>query len=66
LQRQGVHFGQLLDSVKGDVAKQLLRDTGLQVQQIAESLHFSNAANFATAFRRWTGATPTEYRHRAS
>jgi AraC-like DNA-binding protein len=35
LQRQGVHFGQLLDSVKGDVAKQLLRDTGLQVQHIA-------------------------------
>jgi AraC-like DNA-binding protein len=40
----------------------LLRDTRLQVQQIAASLHFSTAANFATAFRRWTGITPSEYR----
>ncbi len=66
LHRHGVHFGQLLDSVKANVAMQLLRDNGLQVQQIAESLHFSTAANFATAFRRWTGTTPTEYRRKAS
>ena len=62
LQRQGVTYGDLLAAVKRDVARQLLKDTDLQVQQIAESLHFSNAANFATAFRRWTGVTPTEYR----
>ena len=65
LQRHGVAYGELLESVKRDAALQLLRDTELQVQQIAESLHFSNAANFATAFRRWTGATPTEYRRRS-
>jgi AraC-like DNA-binding protein len=41
---------------------QLLLDTEMQVQRIAESLHFSSAANFATAFRRWTGVTPTEFR----
>jgi AraC-like DNA-binding protein len=35
------------------------------VQQVAESLHFSSAANFATAFRRWTGVTPGEYRRQA-
>lgn len=62
LQCHGVAYGELLDAVKRDVACQLLADTRLQVQQIAESLHFSNAANFATAFRRWTGLTPTEYR----
>ena len=62
LQRHGVTYGQLLEAVKRDVARQLLSDTRLQVQQIAESLHFSSAANFATAFRRWTGQTPTQYR----
>ena len=62
LQRQGLHYGDLIDSVKNDVAQQLLRDTQLHVQQIAESLRFSTAANFATAFRRWTGMTPSEYR----
>ena len=62
LQRHGLQYGDLIDSVKNDVARQLLRDTRLQVQQIAASLHFSTAANFATAFRRWTGMTPSEYR----
>jgi AraC-like DNA-binding protein len=65
LQRHGVQYGELVESVKRDVARQLLWDTRLQVQQVAESLHFSTAANFATAFRRWTGMTPSEYRRRA-
>ena len=64
LQRGGVQYGDLVDSVKVEVAQQLLRDTRLQVQQVAESLRFSTAANFATAFRRWTGMTPSEYRRR--
>jgi AraC-like DNA-binding protein len=62
LQRHGVHYGELLESVQADLARQLLTDTRMPVQQVAEALRFSNAANFATAFRRWTGATPSEYR----
>lgn len=64
LQRHGVLYSDLLDAVKYEVACQLLRDTGMQVQQIAESLRYSNAANFATAFRRWTGMTPGGFRRR--
>lgn len=65
LHRHGVRYGELLESVKAEVARQLLRDTQMQVQQIAESLQFSSAANFATAFRRWTGITPSEFRRSA-
>jgi len=65
LERHGVHFSALLESVQSDVACQLLRDTGMPVQQIAESLSYSSAANFATAFRRWKGVTPSEYRRSA-
>jgi len=65
LQRSGVLYSDVLESVKTDVAQQLLRDTGMQVQQVAESLDFSSAANFATAFRRWTGVTPSEYRRQS-
>lgn len=64
LEEHGVQYGELLESVTTDVARQLLRDTELQVQRVAEALHFSSAANFATAFRRWTGMTPSEYRRR--
>jgi AraC-like DNA-binding protein len=65
LQEHGIQFGELFESVKREIACQLLRDTDLQVQQVAEALHFSSAANFATAFRRWTAMTPSEYRRRA-
>jgi AraC-like DNA-binding protein len=65
LQRHGVHYSDLLESVKRDVAEQLLRDTDMQVHHVAESLHFSSAANFATAFRRWTGVTPSKFRRSA-
>jgi len=64
LQHHGVHYGELLESVQSDLARQLLADTTMQVQHIAEALKFSNAANFATAFRRWTGVTPGEFRRR--
>jgi len=65
LQRHGVLYSDLLVAVKRDVAEQLLRDTDMQVQQVAESLGFSSAANFATAFRRWTGVRPSEFRRGA-
>jgi AraC-like DNA-binding protein len=65
LQRQGVSYGDLLKAVKHDIAQRMLRDTELGMQQIAETLHFSSAANFATAFRGWSGMTPTEYRLQA-
>lgn len=62
LSRQGLRYRDLLGSVTIDVARELLRDTNLPVQRIAESLHFATAANFATAFRQRTGLTPSQYR----
>ena len=64
LQKHGVRFGELREDVRRQVAEQLLHDTRMQVQNIAAALQFSTAANFATAFRRWTGITPSEYRRR--
>jgi len=65
LGKHDVLYGDLVENVKEEVARQLLRDTKMQVQQIAEALQFSSAANFATAFRRWTGMTPSDYRRQA-
>jgi DNA-binding response OmpR family regulator len=41
---------------------QLLRDTDMDVQDIALLLGFANAGNFATAFRERMGTTPSSYR----
>jgi DNA-binding response OmpR family regulator len=41
---------------------QLLRETDMDVQDIALLLGFANAGNFATAFRERMGTTPSSYR----
>ncbi len=42
---------------------ELLRNTDIDVQDIALLVGFANAGNFATAFREKTGQTPSAYRH---
>jgi AraC-like DNA-binding protein len=66
LQRHGTTYGALLEQVREEIARQLLRDTRLPIRSIAESVRFSSAANFATSFRRRVGMTPTEYRRQAA
>lgn len=42
---------------------QLLRETDMDIQDIALLVGFRNAGNFATAFREKMGVTPSAYRH---
>ncbi|PCE24662.1 response regulator transcription factor [Burkholderia ubonensis] len=44
------------------MAQSLLSSTPLSIAHIAEEIGFSNAANFATAFRERFGVTPSTYR----
>lgn len=46
------------------IAQGMLNDTTLSITDIAAETGFSTPANFATAFRKQTGITPTEYRRR--
>jgi len=46
-------------------ARRLLTETTLSIIAISEAIGFSNAANFATAFREHTGLAPTDYRRSA-
>lgn len=43
----------------------LLRDTALEVRDIAQLVGFQNAGSFSTALRERTGTTPTAYRAQA-
>lgn len=65
LSQGGDSYVSLRHTVKHEVAERLLRESNLTVQEIADFLCFSTAANFATAFRRWTGVSPSAYRRRA-
>lgn len=62
LQAEGASFTQILDDVRCNLAKEYLRSTQLNMDEIADRLGFSEAANFRHAFRRWTGSTPAHYR----
>lgn len=46
-------------------SQQLLIDSHLSIQDIADLVGFRSAANFATAFRERTGMTPSAFRHQA-
>jgi DNA-binding response OmpR family regulator len=46
-------------------SRELLADTSLGMQEIAETIGFRSASNFTTAFRERLGVTPSEYRRAA-
>ena len=43
-------------------AEELLRQTALSVEQIADSLGYAETASFTHAFKRWTGRPPSRFR----
>lgn len=45
-------------------AKELLTSTSLSISEIAYSLHFENAGQFSTFFRKKEGVTPSDFRER--
>ena len=58
----GWSFSQLLDQVRLEMAAELLADENNTLRQIASQLDYANASNFARAFQRLTGVTPTQFR----
>lgn len=55
-------YRQLLDDLRRDLAIRYLRDTVMTVDDIGAALGFSEPTNFRQAFRRWTKATPSDFR----
>lgn len=45
------------------IARRLLRKPGAKITTIAHDLGFSSSQHFATAFKRFTGFSPAQYRH---
>ncbi len=62
LQEEDTSFRALIDELRRDMAIKYLRDTDLTVEDIANSLGFSDGANFRHAFRRWTNVAPQQFR----
>lgn len=62
---EGTTFSEIVERERHARAMDLLRRRQLSLEEIARRLNYSNLANFARAFRRWTGQTPGQYRRSA-
>lgn len=58
----GMTIGKLIQIVRCDRAKALLKESSMPVSEIAWKCGFSSADYFTSVFKNLTGVTPTEYR----
>lgn len=63
LDAEGVSFRALVDEVRLSMAEELLGTAGLSVKEVADRLGYIEIASFITAFRRWKGVPPGEWRN---
>lgn len=62
LKHENTTFQMLLDGVRSEKALQFLQQDNVRLQQIAETLGYSEVAAFRLAFKRWTGQSLATYR----
>lgn len=62
LKSEQTTFQQLLDLVRMEQAKYLLKESAMTIQTVAEYLGFNEVRSFQRSFKRWTGITPSRYR----
>jgi AraC-like DNA-binding protein len=62
LQDNGTTFRELLDAVRYDASRGLLRGSAVSLEDVANRLGYSDVTAFARAFRRWSGSSPAVWR----
>ncbi len=62
----GLTPSEFIRNVRLRKACELLRQPDVDISQIAYSVGFSSQSHFSTAFKRFTGISPTEYRQKKS
>lgn len=57
----GTTFSDYLTTVRMEKAKEMLREPGIKVMDVASRVGYSNGRYFSQVFKSYTGFTPTEY-----
>jgi AraC-like DNA-binding protein len=60
---EALTFAEILDAMRADLAVHHLNDTALPISQVAWLLGFQEVSALTHAFKRWTGQTPSAFRH---
>ena len=66
LHARGLTYRKLIELLRLNIAKQLLKDNRYTVSIIAERLHYNHYNNFSRAFRAATAMSPSQYRKQHS
>jgi AraC-like DNA-binding protein len=64
LDDEGLRFSEVLDRVREQKARALLRDEAVALGEVAYRTGFSDLATFSRAFKRWSGLPPGAFRAR--
>lgn len=64
LAQEGSSYRELVQSVRKEMAVYYLDQTQLQITQIAQKLGYAETSNFRTAFKKWLGVSPRQWRQR--
>jgi AraC-like DNA-binding protein len=62
LELKNTSYQEILKNLRSSLAKQYIEQRNISFIEIAFLLGFTDTSNFARAFRRWTGMSPTQYR----
>jgi AraC-like DNA-binding protein len=62
LAAEGRIYSELVDEIRAERAVDLLKNTDVSLVEIAKEVGYSTPSNFARAFERSTGQSPTEFR----
>ena len=62
LRDRGIRFQTIVDETRLGLARALLSETNLDIQEIAARLGYGTPGAFSRAFARWIGCSPRAYR----
>jgi AraC-like DNA-binding protein len=60
---EGLSYQSIVDGMRRSLATELLENTHLSIDQVAERVGFADATSFRKAFKKWTNRSPTDFRH---
>jgi AraC-like DNA-binding protein len=66
LKAHGTTFQRVLDQVRFDVARHLLSNSDIALDDVAATLGYAGVSPFMRTFRRWAGTTPGQWRRVAA
>ncbi len=62
LELQNTSYQDILDQTRRDLAINYMHNNHTSISEITYLLGFSDTSNFARAFKRWTGQSPSQFR----